>query len=81
MDGRSVVLGFASLSGYLAATGAYFGGVVGRVANRLAGGRFSLDDKNYVGEVNAAGRCLHGGGTGFDKRLCAPNRSAITSCV
>ena len=65
----NVVLGFASIDGYLAAGDAYFGGLVGRFANRLAGGRFSLDDKNYTVDVNAGGNCLHGGRTGFDKRL------------
>jgi aldose 1-epimerase len=65
----NVVLGFASLEGYLDATDAFFGGLVGRFANRLAGGRFSLDGHNYAVDVNAAGSCLHGGRTGFDKRL------------
>ena len=65
----NVVLGFASLHGYLAAGDAYFGCLVGRFANRLAGGRFSLDGENYAVDVNAGGNCLHGGSTGFDKRL------------
>ena len=65
----SVVLGFASLHGYLAAGDAYFGGLVGRFANRLAGGRFSLDGESYAVDVNAEGNCLHGGRSGFDKRL------------
>jgi len=65
----NVVLGFASLPGYLEATDAFFGGLVGRYANRLAGGRFPLDDNNYAVDVNAAGNCLHGGRAGFDKRL------------
>jgi aldose 1-epimerase len=65
----NVVLGFASLDGYLKASDAYFGGLVGRFADRLAGGRFTLDDKSYAVDVNAAGSCLHGGTTGFDKRL------------
>jgi len=65
----NVVLGFASLPGYLEATDAFFGGLVGRFANRLAGGRFSLDDKSYAVDVNAASNCLHGGRAGFDKRL------------
>jgi aldose 1-epimerase len=64
-----VVLGFASLDGYLACTDAYFGGLVGRFANRLAGGRFRLDAKSYEVDVNAGRNCLHGGRTGFDKRL------------
>ena len=65
----NVVLGFASLDGYLEATDAYFGGLVGRFANRLAGGRFSLDGQSHAVDVNDAGNCLHGGRTGFDKRL------------
>jgi aldose 1-epimerase len=65
----NVVLGFASLSGYLDATDAYFGSLVGRFANRLAGGRFILDGNTYAVDVNAGGNCLHGGRTGFDKRL------------
>lgn len=65
----NVALGFASLEGYLEATDAYFGSLVGRFANLLAGGRFSLDDENYTVDINDADNCLHGGGTGFDKRL------------
>ncbi len=65
----NVVLGFPSRHGYLAAGDAYLGGLVGRFANRLAGGRFSLDGKSYEVDVNAGGNCLHGGRTGFDKRL------------
>src|ERR1035437_4769655 len=65
----NVVLGFASLDGDLKASDAYFGGLVGRVADRLARGRFPPDDKSYAVDVNAAGSCLHGGTTGFDKRL------------
>jgi len=65
----NVVLGFDSLKGYLAATDPYFGALVGRFANRLAGGRFSLDGTGYAVDVNKAGNCLHGGTSGFDKRL------------
>ena len=65
----NVVLGFASLDGYLNATKGYFGALVGRFADRIAGGRFTLDERSYAVDVNAAGSCLHGGTTGFDKRL------------
>jgi len=65
----NVVLGFGSLRGYLTATEPYFGALIGRFANRLAGGRFRLDDVEYAVEVNADGNCLHGGKIGFDKRL------------
>lgn len=65
----NVVLGFGSLNGYLTGTEPFFGALIGRFANRVAGGRFSLDDKDYAVDVNAAGNCLHGGRSGFDKRL------------
>jgi aldose 1-epimerase len=65
----NVVLGFASLQEYVAAPDPHFGALIGRFANRLAGGRFSMDDRTYSVDVNAAGNCLHGGRDGFDKRL------------
>jgi aldose 1-epimerase len=68
-DMANVVLGFASLHWYLAPDNTYFGGLIGRFANRLAGGRFSLDDQNYTVDVNDGGDCLHGGRSGFDRQL------------
>jgi aldose 1-epimerase len=63
-----VVLGYASLEGYLAKP-EYFGGTVGRVANRIAKGRFVLDGKTYQTPQNNMGNALHGGLRGFDKVL------------
>src|SRR5450756_3216471 len=51
-DVANVVLGFASLHGYLASDNTYFGGLIGRFANRLAGGRVNLDDKSYTVAVS-----------------------------
>ena len=68
-DMANVVLGSASLHGYLASDNTYFGGLIGRFANRLAGGRFNLDDKSYTVDVNDGGNCLHGGRSGFDRQL------------
>jgi aldose 1-epimerase len=65
----NVVLGFASLQGYLAGPKPFFGALIGRFANRIADGRFSLDGRDYAVDVNAGGNCLHGGRAGFDKRL------------
>ena len=69
-DGRSadVVLGYATLNGYLAKS-EYFGGTVGRFANRLAKGRFVLDGKPFETPRNNLGNALHGGERGFDKVL------------
>lgn len=63
-----VVLGYASLEGYLAKS-EYFGGTVGRVANRIANGRFVLDGITYQTPQNDKGNALHGGERGFDKVL------------
>jgi len=65
----NVVLGFTSVQGYVEDADPYFGGLIGRFANRLAGGRFDLDDRSHAVDVNADGNCLHGGGTGFDKKI------------
>ena len=63
-----VVLGYPSLDKYLA-KGQYFGGTVGRFANRLAGGRFTVDGHSYQTPTNDGKNALHGGTTGFDKVL------------
>jgi aldose 1-epimerase len=69
-DGKAadVVLGYASLAGYLAKP-QYFGATVGRFANRIAGGRFSLDGHSYQLAKNDGPNSLHGGMKGFDKAL------------
>lgn len=69
-DGKlaDVTLGYASLDGYLTKP-EYFGATVGRFANRLADGRFTLDGKQYQTPRNDHGNALHGGERGFDKVL------------
>src|SRR5262249_17029557 len=61
-----VVLGFDTLDGYLAGH-PYFGATVGRVANRIARGTFTLDGRDYALAVNNGPNSLHGGRQGFDK--------------
>ncbi|HJQ20512.1 MAG TPA: galactose-1-epimerase [Gemmatimonadaceae bacterium] len=61
-----VVLGFDTLDGYLKDS-PYFGALVGRYANRIAKGRFTLDGRTYQLPVNNGPNSLHGGVRGFDK--------------
>lgn len=72
-EGRTadVVLGFDSLEGYLDCPAPYFGALVGRYANRIAGARFTLDGRTYRLAANNAPNSLHGGERGFDKRVWA----------
>jgi aldose 1-epimerase len=63
-----VVLGFDTLAGYLGEH-PHFGGVVGRYANRIAGGRFTLDGVAYVLAKNNGENHLHGGIRGFDRKV------------
>jgi aldose 1-epimerase len=65
----NVVLGFDRLQGYLDNPGPYFGALIGRYGNRIAGGRFTLDQATHRLPVNNGPNSLHGGTAGFDKRL------------
>ncbi len=62
----SVVLGFDSLKQYQGRNNALLGAVVGRVANRIANKKFTLDGKEYLLPSN-----IHGGPKGFDKQIWA----------
>ena len=66
--GADVTLGYPTMKGYLEQP-QYFGSTVGRVANRIAKGRFTLDGKTYQVPVNNGPNSLHGGTQGFDKVL------------
>lgn len=66
---HSVVLGFDRLEDYLAQT-AYVGAIAGRCANRIAGGRFTLDGVDHQLSLNENSRThLHGGVEGFSRKL------------
>ena len=61
-----VVLGHPSIDEYLTSQEPYFGAVCGRTANRIAGGRFSLEGKEYPLAVNNGPNSLHGGIKGYN---------------
>jgi len=65
-----VTLGHRDFAGYLGDT-SFFGSLVGRYANRIAKGRFTLEGKAYTLAANNGPNALHGGPTGFQKRVWA----------
>jgi len=64
-----VVLGFDDVAGYEGKDNQYFGCTAGRVANRIAGGKFSLDGRVHQLATNNAPNHLHGGDKGFGQKL------------
>ena len=71
-EGRlgDVVLGFDSLASYQGPN-PYFGGIVGRYANRIAKGRFTVNGTTHQLAANDRGNHLHGGQKGFDNVVWA----------
>jgi aldose 1-epimerase len=63
-----VTLGYKDLAGYLSDT-SYLGCLVGRYANRIGNASFDLDGKHYTLSANNGPNTLHGGPTGFCRRV------------
>jgi aldose 1-epimerase len=63
-----VALGFDNLEAYIKPN-PYFGAIIGRYGNRVAGGRFTLNGRQYQIPTNDGPNSLHGGPEGFDKKL------------
>ncbi len=70
---QDIVLGFDHVESYLTAdylaNYPYFGAIIGRYANRIKDGKFTLDDVAYQLAQNNGNDCLHGGVTGFDQKV------------
>ncbi|OLY91634.1 aldose 1-epimerase [Cnuella takakiae] len=66
---RDVVLGLDSLQAYEAARSSFLGATVGRYANRIAKGRFSLDGHDYALATNLGEHHLHGGIENFQEKV------------
>jgi len=66
--GKELVLGFDSAEEY-AKKVTFFGATIGRVANRIAGARFTLNERECLLDNNDNGNCLHGGFDGYNKRI------------
>lgn len=65
---ESVVLSLPDITNYVMHS-PYFGALIGRYANRIADGRFTLDGRTHRLPLNDRGHTLHGGPDGFDRRL------------
>lgn len=65
---RNVLVGLPGARDLLA-SGDYLGGTIGRYANRIAGGRFTIDGEEHRVGAHDRGNSLHGGPDGFDRRL------------
>ena len=65
---RDVVLGFDSIQDYISKP-SDFGASIGRYANRINQGKFTLDGVEYQLPCNNYGHCLHGGPQGFQYRV------------
>src|ERR1700726_1910025 len=63
-----IVLGYDTLQSYENGK-SYFGATVGRYANRIGGGKFSIDGKEYALPKNDGNNTLHGGIIGFNKKI------------
>jgi len=68
-DGQlaNITLGFDDLAGYMGPDNQHFGATVGRYANRIAKGKFTLDGQEYTLATNNGPNHLHGGDKGFDR--------------
>ena len=75
-----VVLGYETLDEYVQ-NPRYFGALIGRYANRIAGGRFSLNGVEYQLARNNGANHLHGGVNGFDKRIWQASVTTDTDAV
>lgn len=64
-----IVVGFNSIDEYIKATGRNYGATVGRYANRMAKGQFTLDGTTYQLPLNNNGNNLHGGPLGFNEQV------------
>ena len=65
---KDIVLGFKTADEWRTQE-TYFNAICGRVANRIKGGRFTLDGKDYILPQNNNGNCLHGGEVGFNAKI------------
>lgn len=76
-----VVLGFTSAEGYKTSTEPYYGATIGRVGNRIAKGKFTLDGQEYAIFTNNGQNALHGGKKGFQDVVWDAEQTSDSSLV
>src|SRR5690606_12304525 len=64
-----VVLGMDNVKAFITSSEPYFGATIGRVGNRIAKGKFSLNGKSYQIPTNNGVNALHGGNSGFQDKV------------
>lgn len=64
-----VVLGYDHIARYVENPGTYYGTLIGRYGNRIAQGKFTLNETEYTLPQNDNGHCLHGGPEGYHTRV------------
>ncbi len=72
-----IVLGYDRIDDYLKSNELYFGAIVGRCANRIANGEFSIQGKTYKLAKNINDDHLHGGNTGFNNVVWQVQRNSV----
>jgi aldose 1-epimerase len=80
-DATDVALGYRTLTEYRRQPEDYMGAIVGRCANRIAGGHFTIDGTAYHTPQNQGGNTLHGGHTGLHARfwtVAAQTKDSVT---
>jgi aldose 1-epimerase len=80
-DWIDINVGFDTIEKYIQAKEQCYGAIVGRFAGRIAAGKFSIDDNEYQLDINDGINALHGGNTGFQRRVWNAeqiNESAVT---
>ena len=73
-----MILGYSSPEEYLTDE-FYMGATCGRVCNRIAGGRFELNGRQYQLPLNDGENCLHGGGDNFSLRYWQIDKQTLTN--
>lgn len=70
----NIVVGYSSMEEFMNKPERYFGAIIGRYANRIANGKFSIEDEKYTLNTNDGDHHLHGGPGGFHRVVWGANQ-------